>query len=564
MVLYRPAYLAKRVGFAVVFLPLASSLNGMKLDWILVHYAIFFTYGVCISCMVFVFFFSDTSDKSSLNGRVSVFLTQTLPKALGDSCKCICGDRVFESLQRVHKYVVYERNPILQIAYLVIINGGFIGWLFFGEPLLPTFLVKTPPHSKMEAYIGVFLCHYTWFLANSQGPGKITQENVECYNHTKCDGVLFSEDSYCSTCEMHKPARSKHCSLCEACVPTFDHHCIWLNQCVGEHNYKFFLLFLATNSSYLIYFAYVIGLMLLSPVYEHNLLNATFVHSSTKQEFKASWLLVGRYILTSNMILFIVFMLSLAFGITLLLFLLYHLWLVWQGTTTNETFKWSTTRRIHKLLLRSHGRYTAASRGEEYHEPLTWSQQAYEWIAATLGYRRRKPAQAGPEAEAARTANRAAPAVQEVVATDKDDNAPVGCVPAGSGSGQGEDEAGEAKQVETADTNQDPLSHDDTNRMDVRDFPGELHPIRWVIENSGVPDMLPNHPGPLPENIYRVGFLRSLWFIAFPRSTARLRALHERAEAEAEAAAAAAGATGKSMGNGKGKGKGNGKGKKHD
>jgi len=342
---------------------------------------------------------------------------------------------------------------------------------------------------------------------------------------------------------MHKPARSKHCSLCEACVPTFDHHCIWLNQCVGEHNYKFFLLFLATNSSYLIYFAYVIGLMLLSPVYEHNLLNATFVHSSTKQEFKASWLLVGRYVLTSNMILFIVFMLSLAFGITLLLFLLYHLWLVWQGTTTNETFKWSTTRRVHKLLLRSHGRYTAASRGEEYHEPLTWSQQAYEWIAATLGYRRRKPAQAGPEA--ARTANREAPVVEEVVATDKDDNAPVGCVPAGSGQGEGE--AGETKQV--------PVEAADTNRMDIRDFPGELHPVRWVIENSGVPDMIPNHPGPLPENVYRIGFLRSLWFIAFPKSTSRLRKLHERTEAQAAAAVAAAaagaGATGKSRGKGK-------------
>jgi len=506
-----------------------------------VHYAIFFVYGVIISAVIFLYACADYSSDKTLNGKVALFLTKTLPEAGARTVKGVCGERVFGCLKSTHEYVVYKRNPILQGAYLVIINAAFIAWVFFGEPLLPTFLVKTPPHSKAEAYIGIFLCHYSWFLANTQKPGEITAENYACFAHTECDGVVYAKDSYCETCQVHKPARSKHCSMCGICVPTFDHHCIWLNQCVGEHNYKFFLIFLATNGGYFLYFAYIMGLMLLSPVYEQNLLSATFVHAQTGQEFKASWLLIARYVVNSHLILFMLWLLSLAFGITLLLFLLYHLNLVRLGTTTNETFKWGSVKRIHKMLLRAHARYEATVNGVQQPPPPL---SMYERLVTMLGLRQRprppsrapppQPTPASPEASRE-------PANEQTVreAHVPGDDEMVGCVPPVSSVNEAQEEeddeeesearAGAASGDGNVDAPQQQVQQQQETapeRVDIRSFPGELHPVRWAIEHQGVPDMIAIHPGPLPHNPYRVGLLRGLWFIFFPKSTDRLRRLY--------------------------------------
>lgn len=502
------------------------------INWFHVHYLLFFIYGVIVSALIFVYTCADASNKKSINGRLSIFLTQTVPGQFAKSFKFIFGEKIFNFFAGVHDYVVNQRNPILQIAYLAIINAAFIAWVFLGEPLLPTYLVKTPPHSKMEAYVGIFLCHYTWFLANTQRPGEVTKENFHCYAHTPCDGIIFAKDAYCATCEIHKPARSKHCSMCGICVPTFDHHCIWLNQCVGEHNYKFFLLFLATNGCYFLYFAYIMWLMLLSPVYERNLLNATFVNSVTGQEFKASWLLVARYVLNSHMILAMVCMLSGAFGIALVMFLLYHLNMVRLGTTTNETLKWATVRRIHRMLIKAHEKFVAMEQGQEVEadEPVSM----YERLVALLGVRRwRRSATTTSTSSTSVTA--AAPAStsgMSRVSADRDDSAAVGCV-AGGSSGGDDARGGVCAEMSAGKNDREKQgagaeAEDDAavDRIDIRNFPGALHPVRWVIEHSCVPAIIPSHPGPEPDNIYRVGVLKSIYAILFPKSVAPLRNLY--------------------------------------
>jgi len=53
---------------------------------------------------------------------------------------------------------------------------------------------------------------------------------------------------YCSTCNIHRPPRSKHCNSCNCCVSKFDHHCPWLGTCIGERNHRTFFLFLISVS----------------------------------------------------------------------------------------------------------------------------------------------------------------------------------------------------------------------------------------------------------------------------------------------------------------------------
>lgn len=150
------------------------------------------------------------------------------------------------------------------------------------------------------------------------------------------DRVLFHPGHLCRTCGFAKPARSKHCGLCKACVSRHDHHCVWLMNCVGSNNYVYFLLLLLSLSVMLIY-GTVLGYQLLYQTLQQ-------LASPELQAAMHGWTMyfnVWGIVITADPRVGTVSLLMLMTAPLAVAFLVYHLYLIWAGTTTNESAKWS-------------------------------------------------------------------------------------------------------------------------------------------------------------------------------------------------------------------------------
>ena len=422
---------------------------------------------------VYGFFLADTTAES-MNGNFSRFLFEDLPRSFTSTCQSYLPRPVFEGCFFAYDYVVNKRNPILQITYILILNGSYTIWLLYGRPTLDTNAYLSWHHVYI-ADAGVLMCLYTFYLACKTDPGTITQETYPCFMHSPYDGTLFVKGKACTTCHVPKPARSKHCSLCGKCVAISDHHCIWINQCVGELNYRYFLLFLLTNTLFFTYAAMVLGLVLVSK--GEGLVGAVFTKASTLTEYKGTPLIVAQYICSTNVLLVTICALAVIMAIAVGCFFIYHINLVSQGMTTNESVKLDRMQRLHARLLSEYNEKNA-NRGDGM---VHSSCDECEMMVNVKHSKNDDDDRGG----------------------DNDSDPMTGCLPPSS-------------------TTSSPsgMILDNSRNDDKNDGRSFVRSVLDQLNDSGHWEMLKlHHPGPPPMNAYNRGFLANLTTTLYPLAT---------------------------------------------
>lgn len=122
---------------------------------------------------------------------------------------------------------------------------------------------------------------------------------------------------FCTTCRIYRPYLASHCRDCDLCVESFDHHCPWIANCVGKRNYPYFLAFIFSMTTGVLYI-FVVSIIF----FAKEVRNSTFAQA------------VG-----DNSVSFALIIASALIGCCLLPLSIYHIALLQEGLTTYARIK---------------------------------------------------------------------------------------------------------------------------------------------------------------------------------------------------------------------------------
>lgn len=269
-----------------------------------------------------------------------VHLPNTLIKIDG----VVTGGRVTRGSLRLYDYLMHDRHPVVMIIFILLQFGSEILFL----PAAASHLSSSHKFALLPVLI--FLPYFTLYLSYATSTHHITNATYsEALRRYPYDYTLYHPHQDCRTCERPKPARSKHCPICKTCIERQDHHCIWINNCVGLHNYHHFIALLVSIACLLGYGAWT-GLRILDTILQNAFVpKKTQIEGLTTKRWSAGltwteWLNVCSIAIANNARIGAVSLLACMTFPLALAFLVYHTYLIWAGTTTNETGKWADMR----------------------------------------------------------------------------------------------------------------------------------------------------------------------------------------------------------------------------
>jgi len=248
------------------------------------------------------------------------------------------GPRCMKVFRKVERVCCWKPNPLLQLFYVALMAGGFTLFALHSLPFFPN--PRLAAWHRYTAYATMLGGMLLFVVASFADPGTVTAASARRYSRIPYDQVLY-EPKMCRTCLIVRPPRSKHCVICNKCVARFDHHCPWLNSCVGERNYRWFLLFLLYHSFLCAYAVYLHGRIIYHLAVDVHRLPEAYYHDAEGKPQPVSYWQCFQYLFLHHNIIMAIGIFTAVIGLALFGFWAYHMYLVYCGTTTNETFKWA-------------------------------------------------------------------------------------------------------------------------------------------------------------------------------------------------------------------------------
>ena len=248
----------------------------------------------------------------------------------------LTAGRVTSSCSRFGNYLMHERHPTVLIFFILLLTIG--EYLY-----LPTAWPQLNHLQKATGTVAIILPYVFLYLSAFSDPGFITPANWEReMQRYPYDFSIFHPGIECQTCHLLKPPRSKHCSICKGCIGKLDHHCIFINNCVGVGNHHWFILLLL-STAVLTSYGGALGLHLLATKMRNHFSYWALLpwNGNNGQGLDIStWLIVWGWGMQDSVAMGAVTLLQLMTTPMVWGLLGYHLWLIYCGTTTNESLKW--------------------------------------------------------------------------------------------------------------------------------------------------------------------------------------------------------------------------------
>lgn len=267
-------------------------------------------------------------------GALHRLLVEHIPGALLRLDQRISNGRILGSVRETARFLMNDRHPTILILFIFLLAFAEYMWL-------PTVF---PPQSlpiKLLMIIIVALPYIFLYLSVTADPGVITEanhsEHMRLYPY---DHVNYHPAVPCRTCHFNKPARSKHCSICKRCVSRMDHHCIFINGCVGYGNMHWFMLLLLSTTVLTVAGA-SFGINFVTDYIREKF--PSFTLRGTGYTWEQYFQLVGYALDRMPAVGGVSLLCTLCTPLVLTL-LLYTLYQVWAGVTTNESGKWDDTK----------------------------------------------------------------------------------------------------------------------------------------------------------------------------------------------------------------------------
>lgn len=272
-------------------------------------------------------------------------------KSYGELIINIFPEPIKNSILFIYDYLVYKPNPVVQIFYLLLVLILFLLYYFFG-------IKKYMPHRVIPynliyvLYTILFFALYIFYLCSITDPGIIKKKNIPLLKQKYPYDFLFNSDKpMCKKCNFPKINRSKHCRVCDKCIEKFDHHCIWINNCVGAKNFKYFFYFIFIHWVLVTYGAILALAFFYFEIKDKKLLNQVYYDVQTKQQFKATYMTVFRYLLWKDYCLFATTLMLMATSIFLGYFMYYQFKLIVKNLTSSESNKQERCIQYMKLIV---------------------------------------------------------------------------------------------------------------------------------------------------------------------------------------------------------------------